>query len=119
MKNNLHKIQLSDFILKLKKFIETKKVESEFVGLCCNLGIGRIRQSHPDIFDDWKHFSGDRSYPVPSSDASISASQYYDYIQMNSLGSEEMEESLYSDQQLAYRLDLAKYLLLKLETIVE
>ena len=89
----------------LKHFIENKKVANTRWGLCNNL---ELYFDFEPRYTEWRYFSGDRVYPIPSDNKKLTPEEFY-----------WKRENLYSGEQLKYRLDLAEFLIKALENRIK
>lgn len=84
----------------LKEFVKNKTVKYENSGLCLNCGSFDWLGDEIPFYEYWKHFSGNHHYPVPSTDKTLTAEQFY-----------LKRQNFYVGEQLELRLDLAKHII--------
>ena len=89
---------------KLLDFVENGNVESVHIGLCDNCELIFL-PNLDEIFDSWKHFSGDYEYPIQSVNIGISPEWEYNH------------KRKYEGEQLRLRLSLARHILNEIEKL--
>lgn len=101
--NTMHPFSMTKLVESLEAGIATnfKGVNRDY-GLCHNYN---FLYHYPEIvkwFESWEHFSGDITYPVPSSIWLMSPQTYYKWALFG---------MLYRGKQLAYRKSLAQHII--------
>lgn len=85
----------------LKSIANRSHTPDEPFGLCKSCDID-LRTK--ECFLTWEHFSGDKTFPVPSGDPKMTPDEYY-------LDLDPMDSNLWKRRQLEYRISLANHIL--------